>query len=53
LAVLALKADDDSHLPLQALDHWAPCSGITGGASSRFGYFGGRELQAKNHCFFW
>ncbi len=45
LAVLELKADDDLHLPLQALDYWARVRELhRGGELARQGYFAGVEL---------
>jgi hypothetical protein len=60
LTVLELKADDDLHLPLQALDYWIrvralnedrkPVAGSGGGralsAFERAGYFPGGEISA-------
>ena len=49
LAVLELKADDDLHLPLQALDYWARVRQLhREGALRRQGYFPGRELAAAD-----
>jgi hypothetical protein len=59
LAIIELKADEDLHLPLQALDYWIrvralnldrqPAAGNEGGralsAFERQGYFGGAELS--------
>jgi hypothetical protein len=43
--VLELKADDDLHLPLQALDYWARVRALhQDGALRRQGYFPGIEL---------
>jgi hypothetical protein len=45
LVVLELKADDDLHLPLQALDYWARVRALhRDGALQRQGYFPGIEL---------
>jgi len=60
LAVIELKADEDLHLPLQALDYWIrvralnsdrqPVAGVEGGrplsAFERQGYFAGAEVSA-------
>ncbi|HEY2417262.1 MAG TPA: hypothetical protein VGH84_05040 [Steroidobacteraceae bacterium] len=59
LAVIELKADEDLHLPMQALDYWIrvralnddrqPVAGGTGRALSAFerqGYFAGAEVSA-------
>jgi hypothetical protein len=46
LAVLELKADDDLHLPLQALDYWARVRQLQRGDEFRkLGYFPGIELS--------
>jgi hypothetical protein len=46
LAVLELKADDDLHLPFQALDYWARVRQLhTEQAFQRHGYFPGIELS--------
>jgi len=59
LAVIELKADEDLHLPLQALDYWIrvralnsdrqPAAGNEGGrplsAFERQGYFAGAEVS--------
>jgi len=59
LTVIELKADEDLHLPLQALDYWIrvralnndrqPVAGVEGGrplsAFERQGYFAGAELS--------
>jgi len=61
LTILELKADDDLHLPLQALDYWIrvralnddrqPVAGSEGGrlrsAFERAGYFPGTEVSAQ------
>jgi hypothetical protein len=45
LAVLELKADDDLHLPLQALDYWARVRQLQRtGEFKKLGYFAGLEL---------
>ncbi|MGA8162399.1 MAG: hypothetical protein WA374_13765 [Acidobacteriaceae bacterium] len=49
LAVLELKADDDLHLPLQALDYWARVRTLhRAGEIGRRGYFPGVELSAED-----
>lgn len=49
LAVLELKADDDLHLPLQALDYWARVRRLhRDGLLQRNGYFPGMELSADD-----
>ncbi len=49
LAVLELKADDDLHLPLQALDYWARVRDLhRAGEIARRGYFPGVELSADD-----
>jgi hypothetical protein len=49
LAILELKADEDIHLPLQALDYWARVSWHHArGEFQRFGYFPGRALSSDN-----
>ncbi|HEX5235295.1 MAG TPA: hypothetical protein VFW25_08200 [Silvibacterium sp.] len=46
LAVLELKADDDLHLPFQALDYWARVRQLhREGAFAAHGYFPGIELS--------
>jgi len=46
LAILELKADDDLHLPLQALDYWARIRMLhRSGEIARRGYFPGVELS--------
>ncbi len=53
LAVIELKADEDIHLPLQALDYWARVQWHHArGEFRRFGYFPNRELSAKNPLLF-
>jgi hypothetical protein len=49
LVVLELKADDDLHLPLQALDYWARVRALhRDGALRRHGYFPGIELASDD-----
>jgi hypothetical protein len=49
LAVLELKADDDLHLPLQALDYWARVRQLhRAGELKRQGYFAGVELSGED-----
>ena len=53
LAVVELKADEDIHLPLQALDYWSRVQWHhMRGEFHRFSYFRGRELSAKNPLLF-
>ena len=61
LTVIELKADEDLHLPLQALDYWIrvrtlnadrqPVAGVEGGralsAFERQGYFAGAEVSER------
>jgi len=48
LAVVELKADEDIHLPLQALDYWSRVAWHHArGEFPRFGYFLGRELSPE------
>lgn len=48
LAVLELKADDDLHLPFQALDYWARVRQLhLDGAFQKHGYFPGVELSEQ------
>lgn len=48
LAVLELKADDDLHLPFQALDYWARVRQLhREGEFQRHGYFPGMELSER------
>lgn len=48
LAVIELKAAEDLHLPLQALDYWARVVWHhQRGEFQRFGYFPGRELSPE------
>jgi hypothetical protein len=49
LAVLELKADDDLHLPLQALDYWVRVRQLhRAGDLTRQGYFPGMELSDED-----
>jgi len=49
LAVLELKADDDLHLPLQALDYWARVRMLhRAGELQQQGYFPGMELSQED-----
>ncbi len=49
LAVLELKADDDLHLPLQALDYWARVRMLhRADELRRRGYFPGMELSEED-----
>lgn len=49
LVVLELKADDDLHLPLQALDYWARVRQLHhAGDLARQGYFPGVELSGDD-----
>jgi hypothetical protein len=53
LAVLELKADDDLHLPLQALDYWARVRTLhRAGEIARGGYFPGVELSPEDPLLF-
>jgi hypothetical protein len=57
LVILELKADEDLHLPLQALDYWirvralnddrqdTPAGGLPRSAFERQGYFAGAEVS--------
>jgi hypothetical protein len=48
LAVIEVKADDDLHLPLQALDYWIRVRQLhEEGAFQRHGYFRGIELSKQ------
>lgn len=48
LAVLELKADDDLHLPFQALDYWVRVRQLhREGAFQKYGYFPGTELSEQ------
>ncbi|HTV15173.1 MAG TPA: hypothetical protein VME68_10685 [Acidobacteriaceae bacterium] len=49
LVVLELKADDDLHLPLQALDYWARIRALhRDGSLQRQGFFPGIELTSDD-----
>lgn len=49
LAILELKADDDLHLPLQALDYWVRVRMLhRAGELKRHGYFPGVELSGED-----
>lgn len=49
LAVIEVKADDDLHLPLQALDYWSRVRQLhRAGAFTRHGYFPGLQLSAED-----
>lgn len=49
LAVLELKADDDLHLPFQALDYWARVRQLhRERAFGKYGYFPGVELSEQD-----
>ncbi len=49
LAVLEIKADDDLHLPLQALDYWAHVRTLhRAGDIARLGYFPNIPLSAED-----
>lgn len=53
LAVVELKADEDIHLPLQALDYWSRVEWHhSRGDFPRYGYFEGRELSAEKPLLF-
>jgi hypothetical protein len=46
LTVIELKADEDIHLPLQALDYWSRVAWHQSRSEfAKFGYFPGRELS--------
>jgi hypothetical protein len=48
LAVVELKADEDIHLPLQALDYWSRVAWHHAcGEFQKFGYFAERELNQE------
>jgi hypothetical protein len=48
LALIELKADEDIHLPLQAVDYWARVTWHhERGEFQKFGYFSGRELSSQ------
>jgi hypothetical protein len=46
LAVIELKADEDLHLPLQALDYWIRVRALNGDRQPLSGNSGGRALSA-------
>jgi hypothetical protein len=46
LAVIELKADEDLHLPLQALDYWIRVRALNGDRQPGAGNAGGRPLSA-------
>lgn len=49
LAVMELKASQDIHLPLQALDYWTRVKWhVDHGDFSRLGYFPGREIRTSD-----
>ena len=49
LAILELKADEDMHLPLQALDYWMRVRALQrSGELQRNGYFPGLELSGAD-----
>ena len=49
LAVIEVKADDDLHFPLQALDYWGRVRQLhRAGEFRRLGYFPGRELSEED-----
>lgn len=49
LVVIEVKADDDLHFPLQALDYWGRVRQLhRAGDFTRLGYFPGRELSAED-----
>lgn len=49
LAVIEIKADDDLHLPIQALDYWCRVRQLhREGAFQKHGYFRGVELSNKS-----
>ncbi|MBV9573418.1 MAG: hypothetical protein JOY93_05145 [Acidobacteriales bacterium] len=53
LAVVELKAEEDIHLPMQALDYWARVAWHhQRGEFQRFGYFPGRELSREDPLLF-
>ena len=53
LAVVELKADEDLHLPLQALDYWSRVEWHhSRGEFPRYGYFERRELSAEKPLLF-
>ena len=49
LAVIEVKADDDLHFPLQALDYWGRVRQLhRAGDFARLGYFPGKELSRQD-----
>jgi hypothetical protein len=46
LAVIELKADEDLHLPLQALDYWIRVGALNDDRQPGVGNGGGRQLSA-------
>ena len=46
LAIIELKADEDLHLPLQALDYWIRVRALNGDRAPGMGHEGGRALSA-------
>jgi hypothetical protein len=49
LVVMELKADEDPHLPLQALDYWMRVRALhRSGELQRHGYFSGVELSGED-----
>jgi hypothetical protein len=46
LAIIELKADEDLHLPLQALDYWIRVRALNGDREAGAGNAGGRALSA-------
>ena len=46
LVVIELKADEDLHLPLQALDYWIRVRALNAGREPAAGHAGGRALSA-------
>jgi hypothetical protein len=54
LAVVELKADEDTHLPLQGLDYWSRVEWHhSRGEFPRFGYFPGLELSSEKPLLYW
>jgi hypothetical protein len=48
LAVIELKADEDTHLPLQGVDYWSRVAWHQSrGEFAQFGYFPGREISPQ------
>ena len=53
LAIVALKADEDIHLPLQGVDYWSRVTWHQRrGEFTRFGYFPGRPLSPEKPLLF-